>query len=131
MLRRRLVVPMFSSKRPPEFAARGVLFGIFFAFTPLVGVQLAVILAFWSFIRAFVPRWDFNLIVAMAWIWTTNVFTLGPIYYGFVLTGQVMLGIRSIPGSAGAPSADCAGGDTRSPGMWQTVCAVMRASALR
>jgi len=92
MLRRRLVVPMFSNKRPPEFAARGVLFGIFFAFTPLVGVQLAVILAFWSFVRAFVPRWDFNLIVAMAWIWTTNVFTLGPIYYGFVLTGQIMLG---------------------------------------
>lgn len=92
MLRRRLVVPMFSSKRPPEFAARGVLFGVFFAFTPLVGIQLAMILAFWSFIRAFVPRWDFNLIVAMAWIWVTNVFTLGPIYYGFVLTGQYMLG---------------------------------------
>ena len=91
-MRRKLVVPMFSSRRPPEFAARGVLFGILFALTPLVGIQLAAILAFWSFIRTFVPRWDFNLIVAMAWIWVTNVFTLGPIYYGFVLTGQVMLG---------------------------------------
>ena len=28
----------------------------------------------------------------MAWIWVTNVFTLGPIYYGFVLTGQILLG---------------------------------------
>jgi len=83
---------MFSSRRPPEFAARGVLFGVFFAFTPLVGIQLAAIVAFWSFIRTFIPRWDFNLIVAMAWIWVTNVFTLGPIYYGFVLTGQAMLG---------------------------------------
>jgi len=91
-IRRKLVVPMFSSRRPPEFAARGVLFGVFFAFTPLVGIQLAAIVAFWSFIRTFIPRWDFNLIVAMAWIWVTNVFTLGPIYYGFVLTGQAMLG---------------------------------------
>ncbi len=91
-IRRKLVVPMFSSRRPPEFAARGVLFGVFFAFTPLVGIQLAAIVAFWSFVRTFIPRWDFNLIVAMAWIWVTNVFTLGPIYYGFVLTGQAMLG---------------------------------------
>lgn len=92
LVRRKLVIPMFSSRRPPEFAARGVLFGILFAFTPLVGIQIAAILAFWSFVRAFFPRWDFNLIVAMAWIWVTNVFTLGPIYYGFVLTGQAMLG---------------------------------------
>ncbi len=89
--RRRLVAPMFSSKRPPEYAARGVGIGLLFAFTPLVGAQILIVLAFWSFVRSFAPKYDFNVIVAMAWVWITNVFTIGPVYYGFVKTGQFML----------------------------------------
>ena len=64
--RRRLVAPMFSSKRPPEYAARGVGIGLLFAFTPLVGAQILIVLAFWSFVRSFAPKYDFNVIVAMA-----------------------------------------------------------------
>ncbi len=91
-LRRRLIAPMFSSRKSPEYAARGVLFGVFFAFTPLVGVQIAILIGIWTAVRAFAPRYDFNLIVAIAWVWVTNVFTVPPIYFGFIVTGQMMLG---------------------------------------
>ena len=30
--------------------------------------------------------------IAMAWIWITNVFTVPPIYYAFLVTGELMLG---------------------------------------
>lgn len=92
ILRRKLIAPMFSTRRPPEFTAWSVAVGVFWAFTPLVGAQLALIFAFWALVKSFAPRFDFNPIVACAWVWVTNVFTLGPIYYGFVLTGQFLLG---------------------------------------
>lgn len=91
-LRRRLIAPMFSSRKPPEYAARGVLFGVFFAFTPLVGIQIAILLGLWTAIRALAPQYDFNLIVSIAWVWVTNVFTVPPIYFGFIVTGQMILG---------------------------------------
>ncbi len=83
---------MFSSRRPPEYAARGVGIGVFWAFTPLVGAQIAILFGLWGLIRAAAPRFDFNPIVAVAWVWLTNVFTLGPIYFVFVKTGHFMLG---------------------------------------
>ncbi|MEQ9487710.1 MAG: DUF2062 domain-containing protein [Alphaproteobacteria bacterium] len=91
-LRRRLIAPMFSSRKPAEYAARGVLFGVFFAFTPLVGIQIAILLGLWTLVRTLTPKYDFNLIVAIAWVWVTNVFTVPPIYFGFIVTGQMMLG---------------------------------------
>lgn len=93
---------MFSSRKPPEFAARGVLFGVFFAFTPLVGIQIAILLGLWGAIRALAPRYDFNLIVSIAWVWVTNVFTVPPIYFGFIVTGQMMLGRWDEPIGYGA-----------------------------
>lgn len=83
---------MFSHRRPPEYAARGVSVGLFFAFTPLVGIQIFLLLAFWSLVKAIAPRYTFNVLLSMAWVWLTNVFTIGPVYYVFVLTGQWMLG---------------------------------------
>lgn len=32
------------------------------------------------------------MLVALAWIWVTNVATVPPVYYAFILTGQIMLG---------------------------------------
>ncbi len=101
-LRRRLIAPMFSSRKPPEYGARGVLFGIFFAFTPLVGVQIAILLGLWTLVRTLAPKYDFNLIVAIAWVWVTNVFTVPPIYFGFIVTGQMMLGRWDEPIGYGA-----------------------------
>jgi uncharacterized protein (DUF2062 family) len=88
--RYRLVVPLKRSPHPPEHTARAVFVGVFWAFTPLVGIQMPLTFLSWLVGRK-IGR-DFNLIVALAWNWVTNVFTMIPTYYVFYLTGQMMLG---------------------------------------
>ena len=88
----RLIMPVLRAKTPPEYTARSVLFGMLVAMTPTVGVQMPIVFLIWLPIRYFRPQWNFNVVVAMAWTWVTNVFTLGPIYYVFLVTGRLMLG---------------------------------------
>lgn len=92
LLRLRLVIPVLRAHHPPGYTARGVGIGMLVAMTPTVGVQMAICAAIWTVIKVVRPKWDFNLLVAMAWTWVSNVFTLGPIYYVFLLTGELMMG---------------------------------------
>ncbi len=94
LLRYRLLIPMLRSKEGPQFRARGVLIGLLCAMTPLVGVQMAMVAGVWAVQRLIVPNWRFSVVIAMAWTWVTNVFTVPPLYYLFLLTGQLMLGRR-------------------------------------
>lgn len=87
----RLIVPIKRSTRPPEFTARGVLVGMMWAMTPLVGVQMTTVFLTWIVAKKLF-KWDFSLPVALAWTWVTNVFTMWPVYYIFYATGQVMMG---------------------------------------
>ncbi|MBI2584874.1 MAG: DUF2062 domain-containing protein [Rhodospirillales bacterium] len=91
LTRFRLVIPILRSKHPPEYTARGVLVGMAWALTPLVGIQMYLVFMTWLITRKLF-NWDFSLIVGLAWTWTTNVFTMLPTYYVFYLTGQVLLG---------------------------------------
>ena len=91
-LRYRFVVPIKRSRHPPQYTARGVAVGLFWAMTPTVGIQMMFVLANWLLIRRFAPRWDFNVIHAMAWTWVTNFATVLPSYYMFYVTGQLVLG---------------------------------------
>ena len=88
----RLIMPVLRAKTPPEYTARSVLFGMLVAMTPTVGVQMPIVFLIWLPIRYLRPQWNFNVVVAMAWTWVTNLFTLGPIYYVFLVTGRLMLG---------------------------------------
>lgn len=88
----RLIMPVLRAKTPPEYTARSVFVGLLVAMTPTVGVQMAVVFMIWLPIRCAKPQWDFNVIIAMAWTWITNIFTLAPIYYIFLVTGRIMLG---------------------------------------
>ena len=88
----RLIMPVLRAKTPPEYTARSVLFGMLVAMTPTVGVQMPIVFLIWLPIRYLRPQWNFNVVIAMAWTWVTNVFTLGPIYYVFLVTGRLMLG---------------------------------------
>ncbi len=92
LTRYRLVVPILRGKHSPEYTARGVFVGLFAAMTPTVGVQMPIVLAVWVVTRTLRPSWDFNVIVGMAWTWVTNIFTLAPLYYVFLVTGRMMLG---------------------------------------
>jgi len=91
-VRHRLIVPLLRAKRAPGYTARSVAVGLLVAMTPTVGVQMLIVLAIWFVVRFARPVWDFNVVIAMLWTWITNVFTMGPIYFVFLITGRFMLG---------------------------------------
>ncbi|GHV45155.1 hypothetical protein FACS1894204_03550 [Synergistales bacterium] len=90
----RLIVPIKRSYRQPKFSARGSMVGLVWAFTPLIGLQMYLCFMTWLITRKLF-KWDFSLPIACAWTWTTNIFTLIPIYYAFYITGYCMLGFHS------------------------------------
>ena len=92
LLRYRLVVPILRGKHPPEYTARGVFFGLLAAMTPTVGIQMPIVFIIWTCVRVLRPAWDFNLVVGLAWTWVTNIFTVPPVYYVFLVTGRAMMG---------------------------------------
>ena len=87
----KLVIPLKRSEHPPEFTARGVLIGVMWAMSPLVGVQMTTVLITWIIAKK-IFKWDFSLPVALAYTWITNVLTMWPIYYVFYATGKLMMG---------------------------------------
>ena len=91
LLRYRLVIPLIRAGGKPENTARAVAVGLFYAFTPTFGIQMVLTLVHWYISRSFFKK-DFNVIVAMAWTWVTNLVTVPVCYYAFFLTGQIILG---------------------------------------
>lgn len=87
----RLVAPLRHSRHSPEYTARGVFVGLLIALTPTVGIQMAMVLGVWAGVRRLRPAWDFNVVVALAWTWVTNVATAPPLYYLYVVTGRIVL----------------------------------------
>lgn len=92
LIRFRLLIPLQRGYRTPEFTARGVLVGLVVAMTPTVGVQMPICLLLWALARWLKPSWDFSVILAMAWTWVTNIVTVPPIYFTFLVTGRVLMG---------------------------------------
>jgi len=92
LFRHRLVIPLLRSRHMPEHTARGVSVGLLVAFTPTIGIQMPMVFVIWLAVRKLYRQWDFNLLVALAWTWVSNIFTLPFIYYTFLVTGRVMLG---------------------------------------
>lgn len=91
LCRYKLVIPIKRSTHSPEHTARGVMVGLMWGLTPTVGAQMVFCLFTWMIAKRF-TKWDFSLIISLAWTWTTNVITLVPAYYLFFITGQMMLG---------------------------------------
>ncbi|MGI9386396.1 MAG: DUF2062 domain-containing protein [Methyloligellaceae bacterium] len=91
VVRYRLHIPMKRSRHAPEHVARGVMIGTVWACTPVFGLHMAGAFLTWLAARKLFG-WNFSLVNALAWTWTTNVFTVLPCYYVFYRTGQFMLG---------------------------------------
>ena len=87
----KLVIPLKRSVHSPEHIARGVAVGLAWALTPTVGIQMGFCFMTWVIAKR-IFKWDFHLLVSLAWTWFTNVITLLPSYYLFFLTGQLLLG---------------------------------------
>ena len=66
LIRYRLIIPILRARRAPEYTARGVFVGIAFGLTPTIGIQIGIVIVLWSLMKSILPRWDFNLIVALA-----------------------------------------------------------------
>ena len=86
----KLVIPIKRSKHPPEYTARGVAIGIAWALTPSIGIQMVFCFITWLVAKN-IFKWDFSVLIAMAWTWTTNVVTAIPCFYLFFVTGQIIL----------------------------------------
>ena len=98
LVRYRLVVPMLRSRQGMQVTARGVGLGVFWAFTPTLGIQTVAIIATWGLARR-VFRWDSSLVQTLAWTWINNPLTIVPIYYLCFVTGHLLLGHwGSMPG---------------------------------
>lgn len=91
LLKLKLVIPLLRSPHPADFKARGVAVGTGWAMTPLVGIQMTLVMITWAFFKKVLKK-DFSIPLALAYTWITNVFTMIPIYYIFYVTGQILLG---------------------------------------
>jgi hypothetical protein len=94
-----LILPFMETHDPLPEVARGAAIGIFLGLTPLVGVQMYMTGITWLICR-YVFRFHFNATVSVAMVWVTNPVTTPPIYYLFLITGQLiqsLLGYVVIP----------------------------------
>lgn len=89
--RYRLVIPLLRSPHPPEYKAYGVAVGTTWAMTPLVGIQMYLVFMTWLISKK-IFKWQWSLPLGLAYTWITNVITMIPIYYGFYVTGQLIMG---------------------------------------
>jgi uncharacterized protein (DUF2062 family) len=90
MLHHQLLIPVMRSRHSPEYTARGVALGFAIGITPTAGLQLISCAVTWIVARKLF-KWDFNVLLAMAWTLNSNTFTIPPIYYICYVTGQVLL----------------------------------------
>lgn len=121
LCRYKLVIPIKRSPHSPEYTARGVMIGLMWGLTPTVGAQMVFCLFTWMIAKRF-TKWDFSLIVSLAWTWSTNVITLVPAYYLFFITGQIMLGRYDDVSGYGefASTWGRAMGDNPDAGFWES-----------
>ncbi|MEO5376443.1 MAG: DUF2062 domain-containing protein [Magnetococcus sp. DMHC-6] len=91
--KKHLIRPMLIGHHPPEYTAWGSAVGLIIAMTPTVGFQISMVMAVWGAVRFISHKWDFNPTVACAWTFVTNVGTVPPVYYLFLVTGREMIEI--------------------------------------
>lgn len=88
----RLILPFVESHAPIHQISWGAAIGMFVGLTPTMGVQMYIVAALWAIVR-FLFRFNFNLPIAVALVWITNPVTVVPLYYLFLVTGNLCLGM--------------------------------------
>lgn len=87
-----LVRPFVESSAPITHISWGAAIGMFVGMTPTFGIQMYLVTVIWTICR-YLLRVRFNLPIAAAMVWVTNPITVLPIYYAFLLTGNLSLGM--------------------------------------
>ncbi|MDD3669244.1 MAG: DUF2062 domain-containing protein [Alphaproteobacteria bacterium] len=78
----------------PHYFARSVCVGIVFGISPIIG-QTALCFAMWTILRLF--KIHFSLILSCALTFITNPATTPFLCYFYYLTGQMLMGSKSLP----------------------------------
>jgi len=86
----KLVIPIQREKDSPHLIAYSVMIGLFVGFTPSVGIQIPLLIAIW-WIAKTVFKFNFSVIIAIAWSWFSNAATMIPLYYVFYSTGRLIM----------------------------------------
>lgn len=93
-----IVKPITESHAPIPQAALGAAVGMFFGMTPTVGVQMGLVFGSWLVFK-YILRLRFDLVIGTAMVWISNPVTMGPLYYGFLVSGA---GFFRLTGSGAA-----------------------------
>lgn len=83
--RRFVVRHLLHADDPPHRLAMGVAIGLFWTFTPFLGAQMLLVVAFAWLFRA-------NKVVGLPMVWISNPATFVPIFYPCYCIGRWMLG---------------------------------------
>jgi len=81
-----LITPVINSYSPVKELALGIGIGLFWGFTPLVGIQMYVVFMNWLIFK-YVFRIKFDVLVGMAMVWISNPLTMVFMYYAFYVSG--------------------------------------------
>lgn len=84
--------PVLRAQHSPEYTARGVGVGVFVALTPFFGAHIAIVFMLWIVAKIVNKNLSFSPVLASAWTLLSNVFTIAPLFYIFILTGWFILG---------------------------------------
>lgn len=74
---------------PVENIALGTAIGMFWALTPLVGIQMMLVTGTWVIFRV-LRLLPFYLPVGLAMVWLSNPLTMPFMYYGFYIAGYAL-----------------------------------------
>ncbi len=92
----RLIFPIINSVAPVRQVGWGVAFGMFIGLTPTMGIQMYIIAGIWAVFR-YLLRFHFYLPVGVALVWISNPVTVVPMYYLFLITGNLFFGMMNWP----------------------------------
>ena len=92
---RRIIRHFRETHAPVHDLALASVVGIFWALTPLVGIQMSLVTGNWVLMR--LMRWKFHLPIALVWTWVTNPVTMPFFYYGFYLIGVLTYRVVGFP----------------------------------
>ncbi|MDT8447897.1 MAG: DUF2062 domain-containing protein [bacterium] len=86
-LNQHIIKPILESHAPIPEAALGAAVGMFLGMTPTVGIQMSLVFGSWLVFKYLLRR-KFDLVISTAMVWLSNPVTMGPLYYGFLVTGN-------------------------------------------
>ncbi len=85
----RLVIPFLRSTEPNHVLAMGCALGLFLGLTPTIGLQIPILIVLWGLLDRLL-KVRFSLLVAVAFTWVSNPFTMVPLYYLYYMVGSAL-----------------------------------------